>query len=116
MKMFYHLYFLIDPLSISNIRYFRRHAETYQTKCLQIFGPHNLVALGHSSGPPKKGLCMSSTGFFLSFVGRIPKIVPGKTLVGRWESRSSSQSMPAFRSSFSKHPIIRGAVQLLNYS
>ncbi len=84
-KMFYHLYFLIDPLSISNkgIRYFRRHAETYQTRCLHmaisIFGPHNLVTLGSFFGPPKKGLCMSSTGFFLflSFVGRIPNFVPG---------------------------------------
>jgi len=125
-KMFYHLYFLIDPLSISNkgIRYFRRHAETYQTKKF-TYGDFKILVLiicafGPFFRPPKKkGLCMSSTGFFLSFFlssAGYQISSPGKTLVGTWESKSSSQSMPAFRSSFSKHPIIRGVLQSWNYS
>jgi len=56
----------------------------------QIFGPHNLVTLGSFFAPPKKrGLCVSSTGFFLiSFFRRQdPEFRPW---IKRWSERGKA--------------------------
>ncbi len=137
MKIFYHLYFLIEW-------YFRRHAKTYQTQMF-TYGDFKFLVLiiwrllGHSSAPPKKWAFVRVVlaFFFLASSAGSQISSPEKTLVGTWKELISINA-PAFRvqwssvsshpisinapalrvrwSSVSNHPIVRGAMQLLNYS